>query len=372
LYDSKTSKQFRAQGIGFPNVGENVDDWIDVLNRINKLAPNTNVIRIYELPTCAFDTACFEKFMLVADSLGIYVVVPGTGTQWGWLPGSASACDPQTASGCYKAGGVLGFGQTMIRQFNYPNTLAIVIGNEFDMQMAKFMPVLKAYARDLKKHMQWCNTEDTSPTKGSMRMIPLMYANSDDRGNSGVIPKADYMFCGSEDVSVDIFGLNIERWCDDAGGAGQYSTLNGIIKAKEYPGAFFFSEMGCSKTNVKGGTRTWTQVKGLFSNYPSVDGFAAYVYAGNKDFDMFDGNFANATEYKDGENFFDAMKEVGDEPTESTSVVTRPTCPSSILGNPMTSVDDVEAYDTGKAGLASSCPQPYKTSAGGKGVEIVV
>mmetsp|Transcript_124341 Transcript_124341/g.398149 ORF Transcript_124341/g.398149 Transcript_124341/m.398149 type:complete len:261 (+) Transcript_124341:209-991(+) len=128
LYDSKTGKEFRAKGIGMPNSGEDVKEWIAVLQRIKSIASSLNVVRLYELPTCALVSDCFKGFMLEADKLGVYVLAPGTGTTWGWLPGSASACTPATADGCYKAGAVLGWGQTIIQRFNYPNTLAIVMG----------------------------------------------------------------------------------------------------------------------------------------------------------------------------------------------------------------------------------------------------
>merc|ERR1712183_554497 len=111
----------------------------------------------------------------------------------------------QNADECYKKGGVLGWGQKIVQRFHYPNTLAIVIGNEFDMQMRPFMPTLKAYARDLKSHMRMCDSHPESPTRGSMRQIPLLYASSDDAGDVFVRTKMTYMFCGSSNVSVDIF-----------------------------------------------------------------------------------------------------------------------------------------------------------------------
>mmetsp|Transcript_124340 Transcript_124340/g.398146 ORF Transcript_124340/g.398146 Transcript_124340/m.398146 type:complete len:423 (+) Transcript_124340:209-1477(+) len=344
LYDSKTGKEFRAKGIGMPNSGEDVKEWIAVLQRIKSIASSLNVVRLYELPTCALVSDCFKGFMLEADKLGVYVLAPGTGTTWGWLPGSASACTPATADGCYKAGAVLGWGQTIIQRFNYPNTLAIVMGNEFDMQMLPFIPALKAYVRDLKAHMKMCNTNDASLTKGQMRSIPLMYACSDDRGNEGVFPKADYMFCDTEAGKV------------------VYDGINSFIAGRQYPGSFFFSEMGCSKTNVAGHVRTWTQVHDFFNDFPAIDGFTAYTYSGNKDFDMFDSPLANATENEDGHHFFSGMKALGDEPQTNPAPSQRPTCPSTILGDAITSYHDVQTYNTGPAGEPSGCPKPYQNS----------
>lgn len=341
-----------------PNVGEDVQEWVKVLRRLRNLSSNLNTVRIYELPTCALTSDCFEVFMHEADRLGIYVLAPGTGTVWGWLPGTADACKPQTPEGCYKAGSVLGFGQTIIQRFNYPNTLAIVMGNEFDMQMLPYIPALKAYVRDLKQHMHMCNTHEDSPTQGQMRSIPLMYACSDDHGNEGVFPKADYLFCDNESSSVDIFGLNVERWCDDVQGKIEYDGINKFVQGRHYPGAFFFSEMGCSKTNVYGGKRNWTEVKSFFRVWPGVDGFAAYVYNGNPDFDMFDAPNSTGEINADGKRFFDQMLVVGNDSSELLSAAARPACPTTILGVDVADYKDIATYDTGSMGLPTSCPQP--------------
>lgn len=360
-----TKKEFRAKGIGMPNVGEDVQEWIQVLRRIHGLSPEVNMVRIYVPPTCALDSDCFKPFMREADRLGIYVLVPGTGTVWGWLPGQAAACKPETADGCYKTGGVLGFGQKVVQRFNYPNTLAIVIGNEFDMQMYKFVSVLKAYARDLKRYMDMCDSNAESPTNGLMRRIPLMYANSDDGGDPIVKRKADYLFCDNSSVSVDIFGLNVERWCDDVGGRGQYDHINSWVGGRKYPGAFLFSEMGCTKTGLPkafNGSRSWNQVEDFFVNFPAVDGFVAYTYYGNKDFNMFDSDKANASELQDGKNFFERLNHTGDEPQVSPSEGGMvPECPTTIHGEDIGDYNDVQFYSTGPTGWAPSCPKPYQS-----------
>lgn len=299
---------------------------------------------------------CIEQFMAEADKLGIYVLVPGTGTTWGYLPG-VNACQPATSDGCYKTGGVLGWGQTMLRFFNYPNTLAIVLGNEFDQQLPQYMPVIRAYARDMKSHMDMCDSNSDSPTKGQMRRIPLAYASSDDKGDAGVKPKADYLFCGDAAESVDIFGLNVERWCSTAQGPGQYNAVNKWVTQAAYPGAFMFTEMGCSTEPYKG-ARDWAQIPGFFSNYTSVDGFIAYTYYGNPDFNMFDGPTAAAKEYQDGVNFFKQTKNIGDLPQRKSVAVQHPSCADTMLGHKMDSVDSVEYYNTGKAGQAAQCPKP--------------
>jgi len=145
---------------------------------------------------------------------------------------------PSGLQGCYQAGGVLGFGHEIVRHLSYPNTLAIAIGNEFEMQMFPFLPVLKAYARDLKAYMRMCNEDEHSPAKGRMRQIPLMYASAD---VPFVWDVADYLFCDGPHVSIDIFGLNFERWCEDESGKVEQDNLDKLVIGKQLPGAFLLS-----------------------------------------------------------------------------------------------------------------------------------
>jgi len=381
LYDASTKQPFRMRGIGFPNCGDDVQEWIASLERICALASNINVVRLYQLPTCLYesgDSYCsMEPFMRRADDLGVYVIVPGTGVAFGYLPIIPAEFD-NDAQTAYEGKGpnpsaVLGFGQRIIQQFNYPNTLAVTIGNEFDQkhEMVPYMGVLKAYARDLKSYLSMCNTEDASPTKGQMRQIPLAYASSDDRGDAAVQPKADYMMCDSASVSVDMFGLNVERWCDDKQGPVEYQILNAWVAEKNYPGSFFFSEMGCQKNSgFYSGTRTWEQVPEFFNTFGAIDGFAAYAYSGSEFFDMFDGGktppinpaASTATESDDGVNFFAKMATIGSEPAPIDSDGTFASCATQILDSAIVDYKSIKSYDTGPTGYAPQCPKPYGDS----------
>ena len=51
--------------------------------------------------------------MREADSLGIYVIMAGSGTDWGYFPGLKDSC--KGPMDCYKKGGVLGFGRQVVR-----------------------------------------------------------------------------------------------------------------------------------------------------------------------------------------------------------------------------------------------------------------
>jgi len=358
LYYSDTNQQFRGKGIGMPNVGEDIGDWIKVLARIKNESAEVNLVRIYELPTCALKSYCFEPFFREADQLGIYVVVPGTGTQWGWLPGPGACGDLQ---GCYEKGGVLGFGQKALQFLSYPNTFAIMIGNEFDLEMGQFMPVLKAYARDLKKHMSMCVSEPDSPSYQRARVIPLMYASSDSGGDDSDPLVAQYMFCEGEDVSVDIFGLNVERWCNPDEGAREYKKINDWVTQQSYPGAFMFSEMGCKKKYIPSEIRAWDQLADIFSKHPALDGFFGYVYYGEINFNMFDGKLANSTILQDGKNFFAGFRNIRQEPQQVPSATPSPKCPMGIK-NGVNFVGDyksIKEYGTGDASSPRNCPKPY-------------
>jgi hypothetical protein len=369
-FSNDTAKQFHVQGVGFPNVGvdKSVDEWIAVLQRIKKLAGDVNAIRIYEPPSCSLEygSTCFEPFMREADRLGVYVLAPGSGTSWGYFPGLPSGCDPPISEGpgglqgCYAHGGVLGFGRTIIENFNYPNTLAIVLANEIE-QLPEVLPVVKAYARDLKIFMTLCNSNSESPSKCAMRQIPLMYAATDT--GASFVDEADYLFCGGKDVSIDIYGLNVERWIKDAEGKKEYDEINEKVKNKQWPGAFLHSEEG----GPYGGdfpARTWNQLPGFFTNWPAINGFFGYAYYGKEGFNMFDGPSATSTELPDGVTFFAKLKDVGGYPPNAAAEAgITPECATSIDLHPpkstaaLSSYTDVKIYDTGRNSWAKNCPK---------------
>lgn len=368
MYDSKSGKEFHAKGIAFPNVGKTADvtEWIAVLQRVKKLSKQINAIRIYEPPNCAveFGSTCFEPFMKEADRLGVYVLVPGSGTEWGYFPGVPEACKPpilQGLQGCYEVGGILGWGRTIVDNFHYPNTLAIILANEIE-QNIQALPVLKAYARDLKMYMSMCNSESDSPTNGQMRQIPLMYAATDE--GLATWDEADYLFCGDQAASIDIFGVNNERWISDAGGRTQYDETNKIVMARQWPGAYMHSEEGGPYGAPYPAVPTWNQLPGFFNNWHAIDGFFAYAYYGNKQYNMFDGTSASAQELPDGKQFFPKVDQVGAKlPNDQPVAVKTPVCKTSVTlknGQSYTLLDytTAKSYETGKNTWAPNCPRP--------------
>lgn len=129
---------------------------------------------------------------------------------------------------------------------------------------------------------------------------------------------------------MDLFGLNVERWCDPNHDIA-YDPIQDWVSAGNFPGAFVFTEMGCAKDDGYKGARDWAQVPNFFSKFSAFDGFSAYAYwnAGAPNFNMLDGKGANATVYADGTNFFTAMKSPG-ERKQSSEAQAHPKCPTQI------------------------------------------
>lgn len=377
LYDSVTQKPFFATGIAFPNKlpDDDIKVWIEILQRIKKQGKNINMIRLYEVPSCIWKDMhgwCFRDFMKEADRLGIYVLVPGSGAVSGYIPRSGWT----TAQECYEQGEVLNMGRGIVQRLSYPNTLAIMIGNEFFAEPTTFRAasVFKAYARDLKKYMSTCNEDKTSPSYGKMRQIPLMYAARD----IGDIQNGDlmkYLKCGSTDVSIDIFGLNVERWCDPDR-TTDYDSIAKVVKDANLPGTFMFSEMGCPQSLVarapagqschaqpnfpKCCPRNWNQVPKFFEMFQMFDGFSAYAYwnDGAVNFNMFDGKLGNAKVFQDGLNFFAQTDRINTAAVERPITHGKtPVCASKLHTVEVLPYEAIKSYHDDKF-PPSQCPFP--------------
>lgn len=369
LYDSVTGDSFFAMGIAFPNLAEDatVDDYITTIKRLKGLSSNLNMIRMYQFPQCMWETEqgwCMGDFMEEADKLGIYVLVAATGSATGYLP-DTNFTDAQD---CYQKGGALDMGRGIVQRLNYPNTLAIVIGNEFmkggqgvTEHAYNVISVLKAYARDLKAYMDTCHTDTDSPSSGAFRKIPLLYASIDSSA-SVMNQKAAYLFCGSAATSIDIYGLNIERWCDPSA-SDAYDEIQTMVSNAAFPGSFIFSEMGCPQDQYPGQVRQWHQVNDFFASFPAIDGFAGYSYFNdNTDgFSMFDAGTPDATELQDGTNFFAALDAVGNMTKRDAGEATYTSCGIAIDGVAIEPLSGIHAYNTA-AYPASSCPAPRQNS----------
>jgi hypothetical protein len=388
LYDSVTKEPFHAAGLAFPNkMPDDPQEWVKVLKLIGKFGNGSvNMIRLYEVPPCIWwdlSGSCFTDFMKEADKLGIYVLFPATGSASGFIPRDGWETGQQAYCGwAGKPGKCIGkplnMGRGIVQRTHYPNTLAIVIGNEFFLGASTFSAasVFKAYARDMKSYMKMCNEDDESPSKGHMRQVPIMYA-ARDFGDDVDKAVMSYLKCGSADISIDIYGLNVERWCDPATTTG-YDGIHKMVENASLPGVFMFSEMGCPQNLVKSAPegqtcrqvgnlptpccpRNWNQIPDFFEQFTMFDGFSAYALwnDGALNFNMVDTKFGNGTLFEDGLNFFSQTQKVkrADRPITAGK---HPTCPTEIVapGNKVQQIlplDEIKAYDEDKY-PAKECP----------------
>jgi len=149
------------------------NEWLDYESDLQDIVSmGVNSIRLYQIDP--YKT--HSNFLNYAQSLGLYVIPPLTGTEWGYLDASRPSPDCYTAS---KDGyGHLGTNllynaKAIIKEFSqYPNVLMYCVGNELVLNAGQTegncFPCLKALVRDLHAWQDECSQ--------TMRRVPLMYA----------------------------------------------------------------------------------------------------------------------------------------------------------------------------------------------------
>jgi len=307
LYDSVTGKRFFAKGVAYNPRNEHYDHsfgssvqvegwvdhcvpghpkggewtytedvisdeheamWSEDLDAIANLGANT--VRLYNVDP----KNNHSKFMEKAASLGIYVIVPLNGKDWGFLPAfPAPDCYTQEIEGYGNVGvNALSFAKQVVKEFSqFNNTLLFTVANELaqnDKNGWAAFPCVKALTRDVHLYQKSCGS--------SMRRVPLIYSDVDmGAGDRGEV--ARYLTCAldSEEDAVDVYGLNVYSWCDETyPGDGladnfQYSPYYEIKKDfKDLAVPMLFTEFGCNlgvfktKCPYPDG-RTWPEVKHL-------------------------------------------------------------------------------------------------------------
>ena len=145
----------------------------------------------------------------------------------------------------------------------------------YDDRSWNALPCVKSFVRDIKAFMGAC-------TSFGQRQIPLMYSSRDGGPTnmaSGAMNRfiADYLSCGSQDQSVDIFSINIARWCNPdcmtkSSDKCGYDTLKNDMCGSttsttgiRVPLLFTY---GCSQYNKNGVIvqREWLETQYLFSS----------------------------------------------------------------------------------------------------------
>jgi len=282
MYDAVTKERFYIKGVTYaPNpvcvqyyddaIADDYSneflDWEADMRDMMKL--NINTIRLYQVSP--FKT--HKKFMELAQSLGLYVIVAVSGTQWGYLPAALPSprCYSDVIEGYGNVGTNLLFNaKALIKEFSkYPNTLMFDVANELMLNAGSLaFPCLKALVRDVH---QW----QASCAQG-MRVVPLVYATQD-MGHPVRKSIGDYLTCSfeGEDDIIDVVGLNTYCYCIDGvpyTSSNPYFGINEDYKNYEKP--FIFTEFGC--TNA----RHFDQVEQMMTNMQeTMSGGLVYEYS---------------------------------------------------------------------------------------------
>jgi len=131
-----------------------------------------------------------------------------------------------------------------------PNLLAFIAGNEVinNVNQTLAAPFVKAAIRDVKAFI-----------KAQGYDFPVGYAGTD--GQKYTFQLQNYLNCGSDDTSVDFYGLNTYRWCGDV----TYETSGYPTLTEEYHNysrPFVFTEYGCNSVLP----REFTEVAAIYGN----------------------------------------------------------------------------------------------------------
>ncbi|KZP00750.1 carbohydrate-binding module family 43 protein [Calocera viscosa TUFC12733] len=221
-----------------------------------------NAIRVYSVNSSMDHTACMNAF----STAGIYVILDLA------LPvtGSINRASPSWTTTLLDV-----YTDTIDAFVQYDNLLAVNIGNEVVNSDAttESAPFIKAAARDIKAYLA---------SKGSGALVGYASTDGSDTTDDWRDPLANYLACGSEATSLDLYGLNNYRWCG-AAGSFEGSWASTVAAFSNYPIPAYFSEYGC----VADLPRLWNEVPVLygsqmvgewsgglaFSYFPAVGGY---------------------------------------------------------------------------------------------------
>jgi len=308
LFDSKTGQRFFSKGVAYnprnfrfdyvqkkvgecksgepdiaplayaadPTADELESLWSQALEGIAAMGANT--VRLYNIDP----EISHKKFMDKAASLGLYVIIPLTRHDWGFLPaGSPSPlCYTEELEGYGNVGtNVLVSAKLIVKQFSqYDNVLLFTVANEMtvaDKNGYAAFPCVKALTRDIHRYQQECSS--------SMRRVPLVYSDMD-MGPPYREMVGRYLTCELEspDDAVDAYGLNVYSWCDpeypDETGKDnfEYSPYGPIRKEfQNFAKPLLFTEFGCNVGTFETfcpytGGRKWNDVKTFFNQFKEI------------------------------------------------------------------------------------------------------
>ncbi|KAH9819182.1 glycoside hydrolase family 72 /Carbohydrate-binding module family 43 [Melampsora americana] len=234
-----SSAEHSANG-GFPEPSDFIDSLADTtacLNAIKnfkQLAINT--IRVYSIDPTKDHTKCMNAL----DDAGIYVIADTS------LPLNGSI---NRASPSWDVSLMEEYFRQIDNLKSFPNLLAFNVGNEIVTKEANMnaAPFIKASVRETKAYLKSVNSSAL-----------VSYASTD--GGAYTIDLAYYLTCGGPETSVDLYGINVYRWCGDSNyQSSGYAAFKDNFK--DLTSALYMSEFGCN-TAPK---RLWTEVKAIYS-----------------------------------------------------------------------------------------------------------
>jgi hypothetical protein len=238
---SLITKQFPSADDYPLNPWEYGSQWVDWRAELEDIAKlNVNTVRIYQTDPHKTHT----QFMQHAENLGLYVVAPLTGSDFGKLDGQVSS------PACYSGDlgkNLLWFARSVVKEYSkYPNTLMLASGNEIFLwsNSGHSFPCLKALIRDLHSWQTGCGV--------TMRRVPLVYAMQD-RGSPEREYIGDYLTSmkETEDDVLDIFGINAYVYCREFWPWNPDSPLYQLNEVyKHYAAPFVITEFGCQQLGV--------------------------------------------------------------------------------------------------------------------------
>lgn len=278
---------------GFPEPSSYIDPLSSATNCTRDLPYlqqlGANAIRVYSVNPDNDHSECMRTF----SDAGIYVLLDVS------LPlnGSINRASPAWTTSLLNE-----YIRTIDAFSQYDNLLAFNIGNEvINLPVnTDAGPFVKAAARDTKAYLKAKNIN------------ALVGYSSVDGEPAFRDPLANYLTCGDETVSLDLFGLNNYEWCGNStfANSGWESIVDDF---SNLPVAAYMSEYGC----ITSPPRLWQEVGSLysapttnvfsggiaFSYFPTSDGYGMVTFEGtdgqtvetSDDFDRLAARLSNVT-----------------------------------------------------------------------------